>query len=558
MISDDYKLSEYGNNFLSILHLKDGIRRLTRLATYPNGELPDSLKSDFDALCEFVVFNECIRRPFFKILSERLYESLGNLYSVLATNESERFSALTYKEAFELFSFIGQRNVRSILDAYKKCTSSMYSGIIEAVGQQDYNAFKTALDDMDCQDMMVTLWKLRYVVWGNVPLEHGRHKNFDNNNQWIKGADFSKFFKSVNIHYEEDFTQNCVKRFFHIPLGLKRRGLGGDGVFDAEIDTPKLYSTTTIADGKFYPVWLDHFSNLCSDKFAFNRYLNKINNNADLIIEQGNELSYSIIGAVIHSHKAEIYEQLHIKPQAVTDEDEDCGDYDIIYDKGVLGDYIMVYTSIMLKILREVKDVLSDEDRNVLRWLLNLSRYTSFFMECTKDDTTKTEETPIAEKDDGDDEGNSEKLLEATPENVTKTSFPTDIYDRKRLRNESIINITCQVLQDWFVGANVGDIEFLFFGKGKSHQTKYTLKTTAKKLCEFVKYYIGTKNIKAETWAYFAERIYKNGKTVFLVPKQASGYAKPEEQDVFENNFRTIIRDKLKNGLTKEQENDIK
>lgn len=548
----NFNLSEYGHNLLSILNIEAGIGRLTKVATYPDGKLSDNLKPDFDAICEFVVFNECIRRPFFQILGNSLYGRLGSLYSVLAANNAESPSALTYGETFGMFLLIGQKRVRDILDAYKKCTSSTYNGILEAVKQKDFNAFKTVLDGADCQDLMIMLWELRHDVWGDVSIGlNDTHRDWNYYNQRIKGADFSRFFKSVDIPHEELFIQNCVKRFFHIPVKWGR--WLRDGVYDEENDSSKLNSITSIANGRFYHEWLDKFSKLYLDKTSFNRYLTDINNRAESIIRAGNELSYRIIRDTIYSHREDICERLKIQSQSVSDEDEYCDD--IIYDKDILGDYIMVYTSQMLAILREVKDALSDDDKSVLGWLLYLSKYTGFFMEHTKgDDVNLLETAPIKENESSC----FDESKEENPKNAPRTSLPEDIYDRKRLHNEAVINITCQLLQDWFIGANIGDIEFLFFGKGKSYQTTYKLKTTAKKLCAFIKYYIGTKNIKTETWAYFAERIYKNGNRVFPKPEQASGYSKPKEQSGFEENFRNTIREKLKNGLTKEQEEDIK
>lgn len=125
----DCNLNAYESKLQSIPLSRVGVERLTQVAAWPDGRIVEDVQPIFGAFCEFVVFNECVKRPFYKILSAILNNKIDALFSVLLAKNTAAESSLTYKEAFDYFLLIGKNKVRKILDAYK-CSSYTYNAIL--------------------------------------------------------------------------------------------------------------------------------------------------------------------------------------------------------------------------------------------------------------------------------------------------------------------------------------------------------------------------------------------------------------------------------------------
>jgi hypothetical protein len=61
MVLEKSHIKKYASMLTSVASKEDVIRRLYRYVTWPNGELVKNAKELFSALCEFVVFYECVK-----------------------------------------------------------------------------------------------------------------------------------------------------------------------------------------------------------------------------------------------------------------------------------------------------------------------------------------------------------------------------------------------------------------------------------------------------------------------------------------------------------------
>lgn len=376
----DCNLREYEGQLQSIPLYRTGIERLTKVASCPDGNIVGDVLPVFDAFCEFVVFNECVRRPFFEILSNYLNNKVGSLFSVLLTNNKVSDSSLTYKEAYDFFLLLGKRRVRDILDAYKS-SSFTYNGVLDAIAKKDYDAFLSALGSIDFHDLMTTLWQLRYILLGIKYSGRNSSKGrLENHNQWITGADFSAYFRAFTSVYEDKFVENRVKSYIsHSLVEKPRRQRITRELNDDELQ--QLYSATATADGRYYPEWIDKFTKMSFNQSDFVMYLDSIANRDGEIIADSEAIAQLIIKNAVNGHKTELIQHFNLDPIKCNEVDDDWDDYYHDYHNiNTLGDYIILYTAKMLSIYGDVKDVLNDEERCVLEWILGCSRYTAIIL----------------------------------------------------------------------------------------------------------------------------------------------------------------------------------
>ena len=546
----DCNLRAYEVYLQSIPLSRVGIDRLTQVASCPNGDLTDDVQPIFGAFCEFVIFNECVKRPFFEILGALINNRVGDLFSVLLAKDSATDSSLTYKEAFDFFLLIGKNQTRDILDAYK-CSSYTYNGVLDAIGNKDCEAFLSALGSADYQDMMATLWKLRYILLGikssKAPDKRGIGR-IEDLNQWLKGADFSAYFKAYTSAFAEGFVEKRIKSLASLAIPEKPRRMRiTRNLNDDEL--LQLYSTTATADGSYYPEWIDKFTRMSFEQPCFASYLAEVANREKEIAADSDTISHLIIKMAVDGHKAEVIQHFGIDPNNANDGNDNWDDYYCDYHNiDILGEYIILYTGKMLSVYDDVKEILSDEEKCIIEWVLSCSRYTGIF----KQESSETVNVEPVTVDNTADE---------------RPLPPPDIQNRKRLRNSTLINTTCQYLQGWFKGANIKDIKFVFFGIGERPSKSLELTTQKSNLCLFISYLIGKKNIQKETWIHFAFCINFRGKPVFptdpddkaWVSNPPSGLAKAKDKEEYENSgFRLILENSLNRKLTKEEQEDVK
>lgn len=163
----------------------------------------------------------------------------------------------------------------------------------------------------------------------------------------------------------------------------------------------------------------------------------------------------------------------------------------------MLGKGILLYTQKMIDVYNdEIKLILGDEDKNSIDKVLKLSSYTGIF------DSTFEKEDNVENAIDLEN-----KLSEEVP------PYPQSLQNRKRLQLESLVEAACLYLKDYFIKPNVNDIKSVFFGTNKKVTKKLELQTEKKQLTIFISYLLGNKNIKRETWRYFAQYINKDGTT---------------------------------------------
>ena len=98
--SDLEQYAEYLNSFEYMSFMEEGIQRIKRTASWPDGKLPDNVRDIFPAFCEYVAFNVGTKIPFFEVVSYFVNGREDLLFSYLL---SKNFNSkiLLYDEAFE-------------------------------------------------------------------------------------------------------------------------------------------------------------------------------------------------------------------------------------------------------------------------------------------------------------------------------------------------------------------------------------------------------------------------------------------------------------------------
>ena len=102
MTIKECNLSEYGIWLRNILMKEVGIQRIKQLLNCNDNVLDEQDLQLNNALCEYAVFNECIKTPFFDILCSTLSNRPEKIFGLLLKNK-EHLSALRYEEAFVFY-----------------------------------------------------------------------------------------------------------------------------------------------------------------------------------------------------------------------------------------------------------------------------------------------------------------------------------------------------------------------------------------------------------------------------------------------------------------------
>ena len=102
MILEKSHIRNYASMLTSVASKEDGIRRLYRYVTWPNGKFDKNAKDPFAAVCECVVFNECVKQPFHLIVKNRIEKMMVELYAHIANLQDKIPTSLTYKEALSV------------------------------------------------------------------------------------------------------------------------------------------------------------------------------------------------------------------------------------------------------------------------------------------------------------------------------------------------------------------------------------------------------------------------------------------------------------------------
>jgi len=559
----------------SVASKEDGIRRLYRYVTWPNGEFVKNAKDLFAALCEFVVFNECVKQPFHLIVKNRIEKRMGELYAHIANLQDKMPTSLTYKEAFMVFQILGKEQTQKVLDV-EEVSSYAYNNILKSLEEHSYDIFEKALGEGDYSMLMKNLWMVRFILLGirKQPKYTDDFEELLKKDQWQDGVDLSKFF---NLLVDEDkfiedrvneFVQRCLTGDETIEVGLETHTydiVGGYSVIhyvdknrqsykdlndtDKEKYIEKIYGITSISDGAYYPAWLDTFHQKYQtghdiDRLVRNYDSESANRNIDLTV-------YSIIGNLLFCQRDDIAKHFNVEVGNIFVTDRDTISWDgWERDIADLGKYIIYYTALMLEVYGCVKDVLYKEDRVVLEWLLGCSKYTEgvkyLLNEVYSNKKQSVDETT-------DIVGSEVSVIDTNP------LYPTFLRFGGRLHNEFLQGLICKkYLPQWFNNKTNDPlyIKYVFFGSGIEPKEKMVFTGSKTELTIFV-LFLSKGYGKSEIWSYFNQYIVdKNGKPVFA--KNARSNVKENLLDA-EDRMRQVLMEMAGNNkLSKEIFEDLK
>lgn len=559
----------------SVASKEDGIRRLYRYVTWPNGELVKNAKELFSALCEFVVFNECVKRPFYLLVKHRIDKRMGDLYAHIANLQDKSPASLTYKEAFMVFQILGKEQTQMILDV-ENVSSYAYNNILKSLEGHDYSIFEKALGEGDYSSLMKNLWMVRFILLGirKQPKYADDFKELLKKNQWQYGVDLSKFF---NLLMDEDkfiedqvneFVQQCLTGDETIEVGLETHtyDIAGDyslviryadknrlffkelNDIDKEKFIEKIHGVTSIADGTYYPAWLDKLNQKYQTGHDIDRLVRDYdsegaNNDIDLTV-------YTITGYLLFCQRNAIsdYFKVDVSNFFVTDR-ETISWKGYEEDIAALGTYIIYYTALMLEVYGCVKDILYKEDRIIIEWLLGCSKYT---------ERVKYLLNELYSKEKNSNEETTHIVGAEVSVTDTNPLYPTFLRSGGRLHNEFLQGVVCKkYLPQWF--SKTSDplyIKYVFFGSGIEPKEKLVFTGSKTELTIFVLFL--TKGYgKSEIWAYFNQYIVdRNGKPVFA--KNARSNVKENLLDAEDRMRQAIIGLTAGKKLSKEEEEDLK
>ena len=559
----------------SVATKEDGIRRLYRYVTWPNGKFDKNAKDLFAALCEFAVFNECVKQPFHLIVKHRIEKRMGELYAHIANLQDKSPASLTYKEAFMVFQILGKEQTQKILDV-ENVSSYAYNNILKSLEEHDYSIFEKALGEGDYSSLMKNLWMVRFILLGirKQPKYADDFKELLKKNQWQDGVDLSKFF---NLLMDEDkfiedqvneFVQQCLTGDETIEVGLETHtyDIAGDyslviryadknrlffkelNDIDKEKFIEKIHGVTSIADGTYYPAWLDKLNQKYQTGHDIDRLVRDYdsegaNNDIDLTV-------YTITGYLLFCQRNAIsdYFKVDVSNFFVTDR-ETISWKGYEEDIAALGTYIIYYTALMLEVYGCVKDILYKEDRIIIEWLLGCSKYT---------ERVKYLMNELYSKEKNSNEETTHIVGAEVSVTDTNPLYPTFLRSGGRLHNEFLQGVVCKkYLPQWF--SKTSDplyIKYVFFGSGIEPKEKLVFTGSKAELTIFVLFL--TKGYgKSEIWAYFNQYIVdKNGKHVFA--KNARSNVKENLLDAEDRMRQAIIGLTAGKKLSKEEEEDLK
>ena len=575
MILEKIHIRNYANMLTSVASKEDGIRRLHRYVTWPNGNIDKNAKEPFAAVCEFVVFNECVKQPFHLIVNHRIEKMrMGELYAHIANLQDKIPTSLTYKEAFMVFRFLGKEQTQEILDV-ENVSSYAYNNILKSLEEDNYSIFEKALGESDYSRLMKNLWMVRFLLLGirKRPLHADDFKSLSENDQWQDGVDLSKFF---HLLVDEDlFIDDRMNEFvgrnlmgdktIEVERKVHLYGIGENGMIikfveknrvfydelndtDKEKFIEKIHRVTSIADGTYYPEWLENFNQEYQTGHDINRLIHKYYS------ERANKKIDNTVSIIIRNllfcQRDDIAEHFKVDVSNIFVTDCDTISWEgYEEDIAALGTNIIYYTALMLEVYGCVKDILYKEDRIIIEWLLGCSKYT---------ERVKYLLNELYSKEKNSNEETTHIVGAEVSVTDTNPLYPTFLRSGGRLHNEFLQGVVCKkYLPQWF--SKTSDplyIKYVFFGSGIEPKEKLVFTGSKTELTIFVLFL--TKGYgKSEIWAYFNQYIVdKNGKPVFA--KNARSNVKENLLDAEDRMRQAIIGLTAGKKLSKEEEEDLK
>lgn len=540
----DCNLKAFEKQLRSIAMKEKGIERLTQVVKWPDGKLAEDISPVFDAVCEFIVFDECVRRPFFEIVSTILSQRPGQLYKTLIKNVKRDEHPLTYAEAYR---FLIQCSRSQFLDALE-CSSFTYEGILDAFnvpwslfekGTYDerllrgIEMFKSALGNGDYREMMITLRKMKdiFLSFRSKDLLFVYDKPDITLKDLCKDYNLmSELFNTYPTFEAEDFISLWNKAMM-AKSACERNKLFHRGSADALKDEQlqNLFNATS-DDESYYREWLNDYKKLALNRIEKTKKLaGMIKNERDILLYCSN-MPYLVITSALDFHKPPRkddklppFERLVNKKNSGNRNHYAWIDlmgygymgYEYMdYSRfAKLGQGIFLYTKRMIDVYDEVKYIMNDEEKCILERILDSSKYTDIVRTLSR----KTEEQknnvnmlpPIAESDNSQNRENREEEL--------NEEYSPALHFGMLCEDEIADRICNSFLFKFFEGGKEKalNIKYVFFGKGE--KCERLVFTEEKGDLVKIIWYLNGKHGSKKIWQYFNTFIVdsKTNKEVF-------------------------------------------
>ena len=444
------------------LYVKKGIERLARVYCWPNDPVIIGRdKDDFDALCEFVLFKEFVMNPFFKSLLGYLFKHIAKFYRYLFSLPMDKTCMLTYKEAFLFMRVLGVEKVKLILEQ-TSYPSYVFNGILRSLEEDSYDLFFSALDKSDYTEMMQVLWVMRYILLG----EKGNWNTIDPSIPyltllpyipgWINNLYSFKLYFEVDDDDDEDYFIEA--RVIEIVHGRKRKRIKSKrNPFPTSNNEISGESNMKELEKVFEKsLFKSHWKDLLAE---FSDISDSLVRNSRVEVSYIEDLAQLILTRSVILHKGCVMEKYGIDSSETYNQFIKEDTYESGENKD-FGRYILYYTREMLYIYNKVETVLSNETKEVLNNLLNVSFYSKLLKtkidsndystlistskEHLKDCNSLAEETQFLESG----------VIEDWKKKFKKYEKKVKTFTICKLNNEEIEKLTKRLVEEEFIEKN--------------------------------------------------------------------------------------------------------
>lgn len=426
---------------------------ITKFVKYTDVNKVEKDNPALAALCEFIAFNECIKRPFFKILNDSLFsDKLERLYIELSKNIKECDKRLDYAGAFVFLRIMPEDKQKSIIDG-AKFAPSQQNNIMQAIKGNNYDAFIRALGNNDCDVMLKVLSKMQYIFMGttkNLSIIINEYSGDDiifDKSLWSNIGFLSNLIRLYTIkglyrkEKKPDARQNlgmaslvgCAINSCKIDSYemLKNKIETTLGLYFSMLNLFRVDSLTKVACDNYFSRWLTDFSTNVVDT-TIDVEMEFLNNVCD-------RCAYYIMREVLRGARKDITEY-SIEENSNNPCFDDYSWYkEMISSFGtsncieILGKGILLYTKKIIDVYNdEIKLILGDDEKCKLENILKYSKYTDIVTE----NNTKVNNRKSRDDNGGDEydkyieEWKKKKYEEATFSIIEK--IDDDEYEKLR------------------------------------------------------------------------------------------------------------------------------
>lgn len=371
------RLFQYKEELQRMFLTDDAYRRIKNVGLWPNAEENSKQEYRLDAVAEILTFNECIRRPFYKVLQKSLILNIKDLFCYVKNEiKPTATNMLTYKEAFNFFSVLHRTQLRAILEEYAP-QSAAFNQLLTSIVSGDEEQFHSALDKDDYTDLLSWSYALRLFLFGaskrnKVPsLKIG-------SNLWIKGIDYSRYFDCYDEDGERLFVEKEVKAYTGVRQSVRPCATSlSDTDFENYVN-----GNSQICNGKYYSDWITRINKLLDNGDIIKEdYTHLLHDNS--LEKRCRDAIFYFLGENIRDNVLKVTNIFPAKPEKEKICRESVNNtWASIYVRNDEEEldfffmYIVKHTLLMIDIYKSVSVFLSSDDAELLKWILMRSAYT--------------------------------------------------------------------------------------------------------------------------------------------------------------------------------------